>query len=178
VSAGDTRVLLPRTTQHEAERLLRGGMMQRVLRGELRSVALLHLPYRLYDVTITRAGRREDLRYAADALCGMLDPYEAHSLPDAMAPAEGRNVLPVLVSPEEGAERLRDQLRRMIYRRGFFRAGTLDIVVRPADATILVPYWAGFYGRGQEAHLRLLDGLRGTLEGARAREVVLQWLMA
>ena len=178
MNATGARALPSRTTQREAELRLRGGLLQRFLNGELRSVALLYLPYHLYDVTIRRAGATRRARYAGDALCGALDPYEFDSLPDASVPAEGRNVLPVTLSPEAGAERLRDQLRRMIYRQGFFRAGKLEIAIQPAGEMILVPYWAGFYGRGQEARLRVLDGVRGTLEGAKAREMVLEWLMA
>ena len=143
-------------------------------------MALLYVPYRIYEVAATRGHAQETTRYAADAVSGALDPYVADSFsqPEATSPEAPRNVMPATLDPERGAALLHDHVRRMIYRRGFFRAGNLELRVRPTDDTVLVPYWVGFFGQGDHAELRVVDALRGTIEGAKAREAILHWLLA
>src|SRR5262245_44211281 len=53
---------------------VRGGV-RRLLHGPLRSVAQIHLPFRLHEVTIRRGQRHEHMVIGIDAVAGVLDLY-------------------------------------------------------------------------------------------------------
>jgi len=46
------------------------------------------------------------------------------------------------------------------------------------DAIIHVPYWAGFFGRGDAASLVVLDAVRCAVEGPKVRRLISGWLTA
>ena len=51
------------------------GGVRRLIRGPLRSVAQIYLPFRLHDVTVRRGRRVERLLIGIDAVAGVLDLY-------------------------------------------------------------------------------------------------------
>jgi hypothetical protein len=135
------------------------------------------VPYYVFQVGTHRGVTQQESLYAADAITGTLDPLRLEALPELQPQAEPtRNVVPVRLRPEETAEKLRDHLRRMVFQQGFFRAGNLGLSLDFTGKTLLLPYWAGFFGAGEEASVRVVDGLRGTMEGAKIRAAIVQWL--
>ena len=157
-------------------RLLAGGPLARALGGPLRRVALLYVPYYVYAVRTMRGGASHEEFYATDAVTGALDPFLFAGLPVADELVPPRNVVAARLTSAEAAERLRDHLRRMLYQQGFFRSGSIEFAIEFTGRTLLLPYWTGFFGAGEQARVRVVDGLRGTLEGAKVRTAIVQWL--
>ena len=174
----EIRCLRANVTQAEALTALerRGGL----LRGPLRQVALAYLPFRLYQVEVLNRGSVKTALYAADAVSGVLDLYEF-----ATAPAETelvtvttRNAPTSRLATAHAMELLENKVRRAIFQTGFFGVRELQIRTRPLDLEFHVPYWLGFFGNGERATLQAMDAVRRTFEGAKARAVFNDWLVA
>jgi hypothetical protein len=178
-SAGrrEIRCLRPNVTQAEALAALesRGGLV----RGQLRQVAPAYLPFRLYQVEVLNRGDIKTALYAADAVSGLLDLYEFKAVP---AEAElqtvvTRNCPSARLSAALALELLQNKVRRAIFQTGFFGVRGLEIRARPLEIELHVPYWLGFFGRGDRANLQAMDAVRRRFEGAKARAVFSDWLM-
>ncbi|MFZ0637540.1 MAG: hypothetical protein WA755_15255 [Candidatus Acidiferrales bacterium] len=176
-------VLRPNVSREEAIAALRPGGFTGVVRdlavGPLRSIADVYVPFRLFRAVIENGRAREERWLAIDMVEGSLDPYGFDARPDssAFARIETRNSLPALISDDRGAEMLRLKVQRLIFRLGFFRARNLAMEFTPIALDIHVPYWLAFRGRGERAHLDVLDAVRRRPEGARARQLFRSWLL-
>lgn len=89
---------------------------------------------------------------------------------------ETRNYLMAELPGVRDGELLKEKLRRMIFRRGFFRLRDFSIEVAPVGREIHIPYGVGFRGRGARPHLSVLDAVRRRPEGAKARDLFRFWL--
>src|SRR5882724_8686566 len=94
------RTLKPNVTREEATRHFSNGMVNGVakwIRGPVRSLAELYIPYRLFQVKIRSAGREQNQTFALDAVLGVLDLYQlpAPATDDQFLTLQTRNVLPV-----------------------------------------------------------------------------------
>ena len=170
-------------TEREAIGALRGGLAAvpwLPFRRHLRSVALVHVPFRLYRVEIANGTRLSETCLALDAVDGSLDPYRFESPPadGALVEVEARNRLEARLDGARGQALLEDKLRRMIFQTGFFRVRDLRFRAEAVPLDLHVPYWLGFYGRSGEARLRVLDAVRRRFEGAKARALFEAWLVA
>lgn len=177
-------VLRPNLTPEEAQELLArrgaGGALRGLLGGPLRSLADVYVPFRLYWVDI-RNGRREHTRlYGLDCFSGMLDLYGFDALPGPaeLVPVHSRNCLPERLDEATAERLLLEKVRRLLYLGGFFRLRDLSLRSRPAGLQLHMPYWVGFYGRDEQARVRVLDAVRRTFEGGKAQEMVRSWLVA
>lgn len=160
---------------------LRAGALRRLAGGgPLRSVADVYVPFHLYRVELTNRARPSTSWFALDAVTGSLDPYQFEGPPQEadLVRIETRNRPSPALPESEVARRLRDKLRRLVFQTGFFRVRDLRIEVERVDPELHVPYWLGFYGTGEAARLRVLDGVRRRMEGARARALFEGWLAA
>ena len=148
--------------------------------GPLRSVAAVYVPFRVYQVEVCNGGRHDTRVLAADAVTGTLDPYALARLPreDELVVVESANVLPACLDEHTGVTLLEGKLRRLVFQSGFFRVRDLALHARRLAPDVHVPYWLGFCGSGSRAHLRVLDAVRGQVEGARARSLFQDWLQA
>ena len=179
------RSLKPNVTREEAIRHFSEGAMNRMadlIRGPVRSLAELYIPYRLFQVKIYSAGREQNQTLALDAVRGVLDLYQFPK-PDADEEyfwLETRNALPGVLDESQIEEqikhRLIEKVRRMIYTRGFFRVRGLKIEAVPLPGEICVPYWVGFRRSKETVHLAVLDAVRRRPEGAKVRRLVEEWL--
>ena len=174
--------LKPRVTRNEAvERLERRGVFgwtSRALRGPLRSVAEVYIPFHLYKVEIVNGARRKTCLLGLEAVTGSLDLFWFDRLPgpeDTFC-LETRNHPKPRLAERDAHERLRDKVRGMVFQSGFFRIRGLRIQVRPIPMEVHVPYWVGFFGRRQRASMAVLDAVRNRFEGAKARLLIHQWL--
>lgn len=178
------RSLKPNLTREEAVARLAPSGLRGLLatwrRGPLRSVADVYIPFRLYEVDIANAGKRDHRLLALDAVAGTLDLFAFDDLAAAQetVPVETRNCPPPQLEDHRACELLAERVRRMIFQTGFFRVRDLSIEVRPLPVEFHVPYWVGFYGRGERARLTVLDAVRCSREGAKASALVSEWLAA
>jgi len=175
------RTLKPNVTREEATRHFSNGMVNGVakwIRGPVRSLAELYIPYRLFQVKIRSAGREQNQTFALDAVLGVLDLYQlpAPATDDQFLTLQTRNVLPVGLDAAQAEERLIEKVRRMIFTHGFFRVRDLKIEAIPLSGEICVPYWVCFRGSSERVHLAVLDAVRRRPEGAKVRRLVEAWL--
>ena len=182
VTSRSIRSLKPNVTREQAIRYFSDGAMNRiadVVRGRVRSLAELYIPFRLFQVTIVSAGRVQIQTLALDAVRGALDLYR---FPEAASgeqffSVESRNVVPTGLDEKQAAEQLVAQVRRMVFARGFFRVRQLKIEAIPlSSGEICVPYWVCFRGPDERVHLAVMDAVRRKPEGAKVRRLVEEWL--
>ena len=64
----------------------------------------------------------------------------------------------------------------MLYTRGFFRMRDLRISAEPLPDELHVPYWLGFRGSDGHARVSVIDAVRRSVEGAKVRRLVEEWL--
>ena len=148
------------------------------MRGPVRSLAELYIPYRLFQVKIQSAGREQNQTLALDAVRGILDLYQlpASTADDQFLSVQTRNVLPAGLDAAQAEEQLIAKVRRMIFTRGFFRVRDLKIEATPLPGEICVPYWVCFRGSNDRVHVAVLDAVRRRPEGAKVRRLVEEWL--
>jgi len=175
------RSLKPNVTREEAIRHFSDGVVNgaaQLMRGPIRSLAELYIPYRLFRVKISSAGRVQNQSFAMDAVRGVLDLYRLPALTeeDQFLTLQTRNVLPADLDVTQAEERLIAKVRRMIYTRGFFRVRDLKIEAVAVPGEICVPYWVCFRGTDERIHLAVLDAVRRRPEGAKVRRLVEEWL--
>ena len=175
------RSLKPNVTREEAIRHFSDGLLNsaaQFMRGPLRSLAELYLPYRLFQVKVSSAGREQNQTFALDAVHGRLDLYQLPSLiaGDQILTLESRNVIPVGMTASQSAERVIEKVRRMVFTQGFFRVRHLQIEAIPVPGEVYVPYWVSFRGSDEQVHLSVLDAVRRKPEGAKLRRLVEEWL--
>lgn len=175
--------LRPNVTDSEAVTLLQGrgvaGAVGRIARGPLRRLAPWYVPFRAYAVSIRNADREDVQFFAVDAVNGALDLYRFTELPvrDELLVVETRNCIAATLGGTSTRREVTDKVRRALYQTGFFRLRSLRIDAEPAPLPdVHVPYWVGFFGEGDRAHLAVVDAVRRRPEGARVRELVQGWL--
>ena len=175
------RTLKPNVTRDEAVRHFTEGAWSRgvsLIRGPVRSLAELYIPYRLFQVSIFSGGREERQLVALDAVRGVLDLYQFSSpAGDAdLLTLETRNALPSGLDTGVAEKRLIEKVRRIIFTRGFFRVRDLKIEATALSGEICVPYWVAFRGADDRVRLAVLDAVRRKPEGAKVRRLIEEWL--
>jgi hypothetical protein len=155
------------------------GAVRQVARGPLRSLADVYIPYGVYKVTVRRGARREVIVLGIDLVGGVLDLYRfdrSSDLPE-IEQVSTRNHMIAALSRRGAEDALRSRVKRLAHQqRGFLAAGEIAIDLEPIGSIVHVPYWAGFFGRAESASLVVLDALRGSVEGAKLRQLVSAWL--
>ena len=154
------------------------GSLRRLQHGPLRSVALAHVPFRLHDVTVSRGRRIERMVIGIDAVAGALDLYRFDDAPPArVVQVPARNRLEPLLSTAAARDAVAAKVRRMVYQRsGFFAIGRWRVDAQPSGEVLYVPYWLGFFGRGETASLVVIDAVRRQIEGVKVRRLIEGWL--
>jgi hypothetical protein len=175
------RSLRPNVSREEAIEQFAGGMagaLRSALQGPVRSIADFYIPFALFQVMVSNAGKEETSILGLDSVSGLLDPYQFDQVPDAskLVSIDTRNYPDSRLDPERGRELLVERVRRLLFQRGFFRMRDLRIEVSPLRAEVCVPYWVAFRGRGARAHISVMDAVRRRMEGAKVRQVLESWL--
>lgn len=176
------RTLRPNVTPEEAVRQFSGGLsgqLRELRSGPLRSVADFYIPFRVFEVEIKNAGKKDHRILGFDAVTGSLDPYYFDHLPTPVEvqELETRNHLMATLDPTEARGLVTTKIQRLLFTRGFFRIRNLAIVINPRPQEIHIPYWVGFRGRGTSASFEVLDAVRRQPEGARVRRMLRDWLL-
>ncbi len=174
------RSLRPNLSREQAlERLRPAGLLGRWLgRGPLRAIAEVYIPFRLYRVEIQNGGKSDRRLLALDSVAGELDLYGFDHVPETSETleVETRNHPQPAMDAGRARERVAEKVRRLLFLTGFFRVRDLAVRVEPLDFEFHVPYWVGFYGRGPEARLAVVDAVRCSPEGAKVRALMQDWL--
>lgn len=154
------------------------GVFKSLWMGPLRSVADVYVPFRLYRVEMLNGKQRRSQFFALDAVRGSLDLYgfERAPQPSELVRFETRNYLEPALGEGRSQEILAEKLRRMVFLDGFCRVRNFSIQTERVPLDLHIPYWVGFHGRGECARVSVLDAVRGRIEGARARELLQNWL--
>jgi hypothetical protein len=154
------------------------GTLRRWVAGPLRGVAAIHIPYRLYKISVDDRRFHSVCHYAVDAAAGTLDPYEFATPPEAAdyVELETRNFHPVRLDEMQTHKMVTGKVRRLLYSRGFFRMANPTITAELLRAEFYIPYWAGFYGDERNISLTVLNAVRETVEGKKLRALVQAWL--
>src|SRR5215468_4748809 len=148
--------------------------VRRWIGGPLRGVAEIYIPYRLYKVTIEDRRFRSVHHYAVDAATGTLDPYEFATPPSphALVEVETHNLHPARLDEAQTQKLVTEKVRRLSYSQGFFRIINPEIKAERIEPEFYIPYWVGFYGDEQNLSLTVLNAVRQTVEGSKARRLV------
>jgi hypothetical protein len=155
------------------------GGVRRLIRGPLRSVAQIYLPFRLHDVTLRRGRRVERLLIGIDAVAGVLDLYrfDESPSPNALVRVPAANQMQPLLPAPAARDIVAARMQRVMYRRvGFLAIGACRLEVQPVGDVVYVPYWLGFFGRGEAASLVVIDAVRRQIEGAKVRQLIERWI--
>jgi len=175
------RTLRPNVTREEAVRQFSVGLpgrLRELLSGRLRSVADFYIPFRIFDVEINNAGKKDRRIFGLDAVTGSLDPYYFDHLPasEDLREFETRNRLTAHLDPVQAQQIAITKIQRLLFTRGFFRIRNLAISINPNPQEIHIPYWVGFRGRDGSATFEIIDAVRRQPEGARVRRMLQDWL--
>ena len=154
------------------------GALERIRSGPFRSLASVYVPFRFYRVEICNGVSRHSSWFAIDAVSGSLDLYTFERVPEPCELIEvaSRNRPEAALEDERARELIVDKLRRAVFQRGFFRVRDLQMRPESIPLELHVPYWLGFYGKGESVWLRVIDAVRCRFEGAKAREFFQNWL--
>jgi hypothetical protein len=167
-------------TRDEAIRTFKArGMLSRLAaatRGPLQSTALVAVPLAVFRVKCG-ANHESESFYAIDLVRGGLDPIELPGFPGLPLCDHDQAVLPCNISEAEARQRLIDRLRRLAYRRGFFRIREMSFHAQPAGR-VAMPYYIGLFGYGERASLQVTNAVTGQREGMRAVALITEWLRA
>ena len=155
-----------------------GTAFRNTLYGPLRSVADFYIPFLLFRLEIQNRSQSETRIYGIDAINGSLDPYQFEDLPGAsdIVYFETRNCAKPLLDEADAKELLTSKIRKFYFATGFFRMWNFHITAEPVPGVIHIPYWVGFRGRGPRAKVFVIDAMRRTIEGAKVRHLLHDWL--
>ncbi len=174
--------LKPNLSREAAAVQLRGrglaGGLRWVVAGPLRSLADVYVPFRLFRVKISNGAARQEKLLAIDAVTGAFDLYCFDQVPgtEELVRVTSENRPAARLDEQRARELLIERLRRMVFRQGFFRIRQLRIEAEPIPVELHVPYWVGFCGFGERAHLAVMDGVRRRMEGGKVRQFFREWL--
>jgi hypothetical protein len=76
---------------------------------------------------------------------------------------------------EEAHSLVRERILELTFKKkGFFKLSRLNVVAEMA-ARLHLPYWVGIYERDGQAHIEVINAMRGRFEGAKLRDIVAEW---
>lgn len=180
---GPISTIVPQVTRERAVERFRRRTWRRSLHGgrpaRLNSVIEYFIPFHLFRIGVKDGGRiRFEREWAFDAASATLDPLDLNGITIGAASAECVQSAPrTQLSSADVAGRIPDRLRQLVYSRwGSFRLRAPEFSTRLLSPGIYVPYWLGIYRLGSRADFEVLNGLTGSIEGGRLREIVADWL--
>ncbi|HEY9432187.1 MAG TPA: hypothetical protein VI260_12060, partial [Blastocatellia bacterium] len=152
------------------------GRFNALRRGRPRIVTDFYIPYRFFRMTWSDGRSSNDAFIAADAGAGKLDLIQFDRLPEEgdRTTVETAMVAAERVNEEEAYRLVRESMMRLIFMKGFFKLRRASVEIELATS-LHIPYWVGVYERNDRAHLEIINALRGRFEGAKLREMVVEW---
>lgn len=144
--------------------------------GRLRLVMDFYIPFRLFRLWLDNGKQKTELLMAIDAVIGGLDPYSFPKAPGAQELdfITTAQIAPALVNEQQALRLLKEKIKREAFRKGFFKLSELKVGGEQI-VNFYLPYWVGIYERNEQAHLEVIDAVRGRLEGEKLREIITDW---
>jgi hypothetical protein len=135
-----------------------------------------YIPYYLFSVEVQNAGKTSTQLLAIDAVTGELDLYSFDSVPTETDLMEVETIQfgQTALSEKAAFALLQEKVQRSVYLQGFFQINNLSITGKIIQPCYL-PYWVGLYEQKKRANVEVIDAVRGRFEGAKVRELVLDW---
>jgi hypothetical protein len=154
------------------------GLVRRLICGPLRSVADVYIPFRLFQVEVCNAGKRDEHILGLEAVMGVLDLYHFDQIPDAseVISLDTRNHPESRLDDARAQALVIDKFQRALFSKGFLRMRELRIVATLLPGDLHIPYWVGFRGAGTRARISVIDAVRCRIEGAKVRHLLQTWL--
>ena len=100
-----------------------------LLFGPLRSVGDIYVPFRLFQVDVTNAGKQDSYFMALEAVHGNLDLYHFDQIPSSseVTVLETRNCPAAELDDTVATHLVIEKFRRVLFRRGLFRLRGLQV---------------------------------------------------
>lgn len=173
-------VLKPNVTREQALHHFTRGTYRvlSLFHGRALSIAELYIPFRLFEVTIMNDDKKQTGVFSIDAVQGVLDLYQFPTPPatEDLISVETRNVLPGGLDRSQLRDCLLARVRRVVFARGFFRLREVRFDAQEIAGEIYIPYWICFRGPDGQVRISVLDAVRRSPEGAKARHLIESWL--
>jgi hypothetical protein len=168
-------VIKPGVDRGQAASKLKGRLKE-IRIGRLVSVVDFYVPFRIYDIKMTNAGRTTRGVFGIDAATGDLDLLCFDALPGEAEKhrIETMRFAPVSIEEARAGAVIEERLKREVYLKGFFRVSGLKIEPRLVEI-LFIPYWVGLYERAGLFHIDVVNALNGSLEGRKLRELIVEW---
>ena len=157
----------------EARKLFKS-RMRRFKHGQFRFDTGFFIPYYLFQVEVRNGDKLKSQLLAIDATTGELDLYSFEQIPTEFVEIETTQFGATALSEKDAFAMLKEKVRRMVYLQGFFQIRDLSIT-GSLQRLIYLPYWVGFFARDNQLVLEVVDAMRGRFEGAKVRDLVLDW---
>lgn len=157
----------------EATKLFKS-RMRRLKLGQFLFATGFFIPYYLFQVEILNGGKLSSQWLAIDAMTGELDLYSFEQVPTEFDEVETTQIGETTLSEKQAFALLKEKVRRMVYLQGFFQISDLHITGNLVRQLYL-PYWVGFFTNKNQLEIEVIDAVRGRFEGAKVRDVVLDW---
>lgn len=151
----------------------------RLRKGPLQKIAAAYVPFALYTVRYQMDRSISCRFFGLDQVDGTLDLFEFPKAiaPQELIPVESSNRIAPKLSNERAQSLLYEKVLRIVFQQGFFRLQKPKLQIDPEIIPFAIPYWLGFYGQDGSLGCRVLDAVRGRMEGQKATVFFERWLM-
>ncbi len=157
----------------EARKLFKS-RMRRFKLGQFRFETGFFIPYYLFQVEVLNGNKLSSQLLAIDAMTGELDLHRFEQVPTEFSKIETTQIGETALSKTQALTLLKEKVRRMVYLQGFFQIRDLSITGKMIRQ-LYFPYWVGFFAKDNQLNLEVVDAVRGRFEGAKVRDLVLDW---
>lgn len=154
------------------------GIYWRALRGPLQRLALVHVPFSIYMVQYHSGNGRKGKTLGVETAEGLLDlmEFDAAAVSRQFEPIETRNCLEPMLGEAQAAELLRERALRLGMQQKLLSGGRPRMEIARLHEAVYMPYWLGFYDSSAKVKIRVLDAVRGRIEGGKATALFENWL--
>jgi hypothetical protein len=157
----------------EARKLFKS-RMRRLKLGQFCFETGFFIPYYLFHVETLNGNKLSSQLLAIDAMTGELDLHTFEQVPTEFDEIETTQIGEMNLTEAQALALLKEKVRRMVYLQGFFQIRDLSITGKMIRQ-IYLPYWVGFFAKDNHLNLEVVDAARGRFEGAKVRDLVLDW---
>lgn len=153
-------------------------LLWRLRKGSLQRIAPAYVPFALYTVSFQMGRSGRSRFFALDQVDGTLDLFEFPKAidPNELVQVETANRITSALTDARAQSLLQEKVLRIIFQQGFFRLHRPKLQIEPPVIPFSIPYWLGFYGEDGSLRCRVLDAVRGRMEGDKATTFFEHWL--
>lgn len=132
---------------------------------------LIHFPLFLFDVTLENKGTIRRIIISVDGLLGEAALFDRSGLKTESR--TGAIVCQPILSRDEATKCAVHHARGVVLEHGLKMKTSFEIKATAYREQIFYPFWVGYFEKGGKYDIRIVDAVRGDLQGARMRKVCL-----